>query len=412
MTTQGFDHVRLIEHHQVRRRPDLEPEVGDIDRPRRVDRNHVVEPVDLCAGGHPQQVRREEGDLQHVVAAEGIVGVGNVVLAEADEDAFAEQFLDPGVQRPGVRIADHRHPGALQGSHQPMEIRQGIEAHRPAVMGERAAPPAPPDRLQRHRFQRSQSGVAGIVEQHRHVLVERLGEVEADPDVPGGVGVGVFDPRNAGDHVGAQLHRLAHQFGGARFADDAVLGERRDLDIDDPLELLAHRDQRLDAFQPRLAVDVRERPDVEVAVDRRQGDGAPRVVGDPRRVVVVLDDARQLDGGHRLAHPRRVVVGERRLFHHRQRPHLAQVEMAVDEGLGHQIAPGIDLARGGAVEAFLDPGYATVRDPDVEQPIRTIAQTGPPDEDVVSLTHRLPTLRTPTLPSFIRRFPQPSPVEE
>jgi hypothetical protein len=65
--------------------------------------------------------------------------------------------------------------------------------------------------------------------------------------------------------------------------------------------------------------------------------------------------------------------------------------MAVDEGLGHQIAPGIDLGRGRAVEIFPDTGDAAVRDPELEQPILTTAQTGPPDEDVVALGYRLPT---------------------
>jgi hypothetical protein len=44
----------------------------------------------------------EEGNLQHVVAAECVVGVGDVVLAQTYCDAGAEQFLHPSVERPGV----------------------------------------------------------------------------------------------------------------------------------------------------------------------------------------------------------------------------------------------------------------------------------------------------------------------
>jgi hypothetical protein len=159
------------------------------------------------------------------------------------------------------------------------------------VVGEGPALPAALDGLERHLLERPQAGVPGIVQQHGDVFVEVLGKVEADLDVLGDLGVGIFDPGDAADHIGAKLERLAQQLRGAGLARDAVLGEGRDLDVDDALEFPAHRQQRLHALQPRLAVDVRQGPDVKVAVIGRQGHRAPGVVGDPGRLVVRLDDS-------------------------------------------------------------------------------------------------------------------------
>ncbi len=47
------------------------------------------------------------------------------------------------------------------------------------------------------------------------------------------IGLGVFNPGDAADHVGAQLHRLAHQVQCARFAHEAILGEGHHLDVHD-----------------------------------------------------------------------------------------------------------------------------------------------------------------------------------
>ena len=82
--------------------------------------------------------------------------------------------------------------------------------------------------------------------------------------------VGELDPRDAADDVGAERHRLFHQAVGARLLDDPVLRESDHLNVDDAAKLLAHRDQRLDALEAGLAVDVGERADVENAVQRRQ----------------------------------------------------------------------------------------------------------------------------------------------
>ena len=85
-----------------------------------------------------------------------------------------------------------------------------------------------------------------------------------------GLGVGVLDPRDAADDVGAEVDRLADQVLGARVAQQPVLGERHDLQVDHAAELLAQRQQRDHPLQPRPGVDVGEREHVADAVPQRR----------------------------------------------------------------------------------------------------------------------------------------------
>ena len=149
------------------------------------------------------------------------------------------------------------------------------------MMGQSAALPAAPNGFDRHHFQGPQAGIASIIQQHRDVLIKALREIEADADVGVGVGIGELDPRNAADHVGTECHGLVQQLRRARFADEPVLGEGDDLDIDDTAEFIADANKRLDAFKPGLGVDIGEGADVERAVERRQRHRAPGVVDDP-----------------------------------------------------------------------------------------------------------------------------------
>jgi hypothetical protein len=108
MEAKRLDHVRLVQYHQVRRRAFSKPKLTEIDSCGCVHGNHVVEFLRLQSRHHPQQVRSEKGDFQHVVAAERIIGITNIVLAEANRDALREQFLDADMQRTGMRIGHHR----------------------------------------------------------------------------------------------------------------------------------------------------------------------------------------------------------------------------------------------------------------------------------------------------------------
>ena len=56
------------------------------------------------------------------------------------------------------------------------------------MVRERAAVPAALDGLDSHHFQRAQIRIAGVVKQHRDVLVEFLRQIEAGPYVGGRIG--------------------------------------------------------------------------------------------------------------------------------------------------------------------------------------------------------------------------------
>jgi len=95
---QRLDDVRLAEHDEVGVAADQETKAWNVHGLRGRDRHHIIQPLDILATGHPEHVRAQERDLQHVVTAEGIVSVGDVILAEANIDALAEQVLYPGMQ--------------------------------------------------------------------------------------------------------------------------------------------------------------------------------------------------------------------------------------------------------------------------------------------------------------------------
>ena len=234
-------------------------------------------------------------------------------------------------------------------------------------MGERPPAPSAPKGLRREHLQRPQAGVARVVEQHRDVGVVLGCEVEAERDMRPRVVVGELDPWNAADDVGAERQRLFHQAVGAQLLDDSVLRESDHLNVDDSAKFLAHGDQRLDAFESGLAVDVGERADVENAVQRRQRRGAAGVRRDPGGVVFRLDRARQIDGAERLAHVRAMVGGERGLVHHRQRPHLAEMQVGIDERFGDQTALGVDRVSRRRADAFADGDDPAACDGDVDE---------------------------------------------
>ena len=245
--------------------------------------------------------------------------------------SVGQQFLDPRVQRSGMRVGHHGNARRTQKPGEPLHIGQRIKAHRPAMVRQRAAVPAALDRFDRHHFERAQTGIAGIVKQHGDILVELLRDIEAGLHMARGIGVGKLDPRNAADHIGAKRHGLLHQRERARLANDAVLGERDDLQIDNAAEFVADPDKRLDAFETRLAINVGKSANVQVAVERRQRHGAAGVFDDPGLRVFLFDLTGELDAGHRLAHRLALIGLERLLLHHRQGPDLAQMQVRIDE---------------------------------------------------------------------------------
>jgi hypothetical protein len=255
------------------------------------------------------------------------------------------------------------------------------------MMGKGAAVPAALERLQRHHLQCAQAGVAGIVKQHGNVFVEFFGQVEASVHVRFRVGVRELDPGNAADHVGAEPQGLAHQVQCARLAHDAILGEGNDLNVDNAAKLVTHAEERPNSLETRLAIDVGKSADMQIPVDRRERGGAPCILDDPRLCVFLLDLAGKLDACHGLSHRLAVIGLPRLLFHHRQRPNLAEVKVRIDVGLSHQVAAGVDLVRRFSVEALSHRDDKAVSNSDVEEPIAAAPQPSAANGDVQLSRH-------------------------
>ena len=190
-------------------------------------------------------------------------------------------------------------------------------------------------------------GVARVVDQHRHPATVLSGERAHPAYVLVRLGVGVLDPRDAADHVGAEVDRLADQVLRAGVAQQAVLRERHDLQVDHAAELLAQREQRDHALEPGLGVDVGERQHVAYAVPDRLEHGLARVGLDPAPVVAVLHRGGELDRVERRAHVTRGVRREGGVADPVQRVDLVEVHVPVDEALGDQGARGVDLLAAG-----------------------------------------------------------------
>ncbi|MPM65628.1 hypothetical protein SDC9_112525 [bioreactor metagenome] len=77
----------------------------------------------------------QECDLEHVVAAIGIVGIRNVILTQADQHVLFLQFTYTRMQRAGVRIADNAHVGFFEQGSQLLQIRFGIHRHGSGMVG-------------------------------------------------------------------------------------------------------------------------------------------------------------------------------------------------------------------------------------------------------------------------------------
>ena len=264
--------------------------------------HRVVDEVEAGLVEGAERVRGEEGDLDHVVPAERVVGVLDVVLAERDREPHRGQLTDRQVQRPGVRVGDEAEPRAAGQAGQPFQGGPGVQPERAGVVGDAAADQPVPDQRGGQQLGGAERGVAGVVDEHRHPPVARGGELAHPADVLAGVVLGVLDPGDAADHVRAEVDRLLDQLLGARVAQQAVLRERHHLQVHDAAELLAQRQQRDHALEPCLGVDVGEGQHVPDAVPDGLEHRAPGVRLDPGAVVVRLDRGGELDrrerGGH------------------------------------------------------------------------------------------------------------------
>ena len=267
-------------------------------------------------------------------------------------------------------------------------VGRGVQAQRPGVVGDAPADQPVLEQGRRQHLGGAQRRVAGVVDQHRDPASGLGGQCAHPAYVLTGIGVGVLDPRDATHHVGAELDRLADQLLGAGVAQQAVLREGDDLEVDHTPELLAQRQQRDHALQPGLGVDVGEGQHVPDAVSHRLEDRPPGVRLDPAAVVVRLHRRGQLDRGERGGH---VAGGVRRqsgvadlLDDTVEGVHLVEVQVAVDEALGDQSAGRVDLLAAGD-RVLRDGSDASAVDPD--PPAALAAAQGRVGDDQVVVGH-------------------------
>jgi len=186
-----------------------------VEEPQKASRVHVNLPfavVEAALKAAPETVV-SSGHIHLGLSSHDELSIADVRrIWEAVRNAGDADFVTVEHGEQNVKVARH---GDLVEIHveqpgQPLHIGRGIEAHRAAMMRKRPALPAALDRFDRHHFQRAQIGIAGVVEQHRNVLVELRRQIEAGADVGGRIVASQLDPRNAADHVGAERHRLMH----------------------------------------------------------------------------------------------------------------------------------------------------------------------------------------------------------
>ena len=156
------------------------------------------------------------------------------------------------------------------------------------MVRERAAMPAALDGLNRHHFRRCKPGIPASYKQHGNVPAEFLREIEAELHVLCRVGIGELiqgmpPTASAPSAIASCISERA------RLADDAILCEGDDLQIDDAAEFITDPQQRFHRFKARFAVNVGKSPNVQIAVKRRERHGAAGIFNDPRFRIFFFD---------------------------------------------------------------------------------------------------------------------------
>ena len=177
---------------------------------------------------------------------------------------------------------------------------------------------------------------------------------------------GVLDPGDTADHVGAERHRLPHQFFGPGLAHEAVLRERHELQLEPVAPLLLGAQARLEALEPGLGVDVDERADMGGAGQHGVGERPVHAFQHFVLAIATLDLGGLLDGRHGPAHALVEIAGGG-LLEPVDGVDLVEMELGDREALAHEVAGRVQLARGGIGDGGRDLDIAAVADGDVDQ---------------------------------------------
>ena len=107
----------------------------------------------------------------------------------------------------------------------------------------------------RDRLELGGANLPGIVQVDVDRSAVPLGEAEDDVELAVQIGVDA-DRVDAADDVGTGAERLVEQLGHAGRGDDAALRERHELDVEEVRHLVPEQDERLEAIEANLCVDV------------------------------------------------------------------------------------------------------------------------------------------------------------
>ena len=123
-------------------------------------------------------------------------------------------------------------------------------------------------------------------------------------------------------------------------------------------------------------------------MDRGGAKRPSRVLDDPILAVGRLDPRRRLDGTHRIAHPLPVIGPQGGLFVQTlQGVDLVEMQVGVDEGLGHEPPGRVHNHRGRRLRRLVDGLDPSPSDGDVVQRTRPASQPRPPDQEIEWFTH-------------------------
>ena len=284
---------------------------------------------------------------QDVAVAQRIPRVDDRVLAETHVHARFEQLVDPGhatafrevIEAPLQMNAfggagDKTDPGMPEQAEQFGAVGIVVGAHGRGVAGGHARAHVAAAGFFSQHLEKARVRVVGFVAMHIHQATGALGQVHEELHRTHALIAGVFEMRNAADHVGAHVDRFFHQVPAVAVRLDALLGECDDLQVDQITAFLAHFEHGFKGGQLRIG-------DIDVGaymldamggegLDGFLGAGLGVFLGDGRLAFAPAFDALE----QRTAHVPAWLAGGQG---------CVEVDVRLDEGRYHQVATGIQI---------------------------------------------------------------------
>lgn len=286
---------------------------------------------------------------QDVAVAQRIPGIDDGILGEADVEAGLQQLVDPGhaaTLGKGVeaalqvdalgRAGDEVDAGVGQQAEQLGAVGVVVGAHGGGVAGGDPRTHAAAACLFGQHLEKARVGIVGLVAMDVHQAAGALGQVHEEFHRAHALVAGVFEVRDAADHIRAQANGFLHQLAPILEGLDALLGKGDDLQVDQVGGLLAYLEHGLECGQRRIG-DVDVGAHVLDAMGGQGADGACGAglgvfLGDGGLALAPALDALEQGAAHV---PARLTGGQGGV----------EVDVRLDEGRHHQVASGVDVVR-------------------------------------------------------------------